>query len=177
MGFFMIKYSEQFKLSVIEHYETGIAGYRIVGQQFGLAPAIVRRWVLWYRTHGVAGLTRQHTVYSPEFKLSVLQHMWDNSLSQTRAAAVFNIRNTVSVGIWERRFLSGGIEALARTSKRKPVQLKAPTTKASPPGDEQERSRKDLLAEIDDLRLEVAILKKLQALAQARKKPPTPTKR
>ena len=50
----MIKYSEQFKISVIEHYETGIAGYRIVGQHFGLAPAIVRRWVLWHRTHGLA---------------------------------------------------------------------------------------------------------------------------
>ena len=94
----MIKYSQQFKISVIEHYQTGLAGYRIVGQHFGLAPAIVRRWVLWYRTHGLAGLTKQYSSYSAEFKVSVLQHMWDNSLSQTQAAAFFNVRNTSSIG-------------------------------------------------------------------------------
>jgi transposase len=173
----MIKYSEQFKLSVIEQYQTGIAGYRIVGQHFGLAPAIVRRWVLWYRTHGLAGLTKQVRRYTPEFKVSVLKHMWDNSLSRTQVAAVFNIGNTVSIGIWERRFLSGGIEALTRTSKKKSGQLNAPTPKQPPPISDQERSREDLLAEIDDLRMEVAILKKLQALAQARKKQQAPPKR
>lgn len=173
----MIKYSEQFKLSVIEHYQTGMAGYRLVGQHFGLAPAIVRRWVLWYRNHGLAGLTKQYGRYSPEFKLSVLQHMWDNSLSKTQVAAVFNIRNTVSVGTWERRFLSGGIEALARMSTRKSCQLNAPTSKPPPPATDLERTREELLAELDDLRLEVIVLKKLQALAQARKKLQTPKKR
>jgi transposase len=173
----MIKYSEQFKLSVIEHYQTGIAGYRIVGQHFGLAPAVVRRWVLWYRTHGLAGLTKQRNRYSSEFKVSVLQHMWDNSLSHTKVAAVFNVGNTASIGSWERRFLSGGIEALARTSRKKLTQLNAPTAKPPTPTNDQERSREDLLAELDDLRMEVAVLKKLQALAQARKKLQAPIKR
>jgi transposase len=173
----MIKYSEHFKISVIEHYETGIAGYRIVGQHFGVAPAIVRRWVLWHRAHGIAGLTKQHTSYSAKFKASVLQHMWDNSLSQTQTAAFFNVRNTSSIGQWERRFLSGGIEALVRTSRKQTTQLNAPTSKPPPPVDAHERSREDILAELDHLRMEVAVLKKLQALAQARKKLQAPKKR
>lgn len=173
----MIKYSEQYKLTVIEYYLTGLAGYRNVGHHFGLAPAIVRRWVLWYRNHGLAGLSRQTSSYSPEFKLSVLQHMWDNSLSQTQVAAVFNIRSTVSIGTWERRFHNGGIEALARTSRRAPAKLNAPTSKPPSSANDQERSREDILAELDQLRMEVAVLKKLQALAQAKKKPQTPTKR
>jgi transposase len=172
----MSKYSEQFKLNVIEYYATGLAGYRNVGHHFGVAPAIIRRWVLWYRTHGVAGLSKQVSSYSPEFKLSVLQHMWDNSLSQTQAAAVFNIRSTVSVGCWERRFLSGGIEAL-RPSRRKPSQLVAPTSKPPTLVNDQERSREDILAELNHLRMEVAVLKKLQALAQAKKKLQAPKKR
>jgi transposase len=173
----MIKYSEQYKLTVIEYYLTGLAGYRNVGHHFGVAPAIVRRWVLWYRTHGLAGLSRQTSCYSPEFKRSVLQHMWDNSLSQTQTAAVFNIRNSTSIGSWERRFHSGGIEALARISRGKIGQLKAPISKPTASANDQERSREDLLAELDQLRLEVAVLKKLQALAQAKKKPQAPTKR
>jgi transposase len=156
-------------LKVIEHYQSGLAGYRIVGEHYGVAPAIVRRWVLWYRTHGVAGLSKPRRSFSPEFKLSVLQHMWDNSLSHTKVAAVFNIGNTVSIGLWERRFHSGGIEALARPSRRKPEQLNAPTSKPPPPTNDAERSREELLAEVDQLRMEVAILKKLQALVQKRK--------
>jgi transposase len=173
----MSKYSEQFKLSVIEYYLTGLAGYRNVGHHFGLAPAMVRRWVLWYRTHGLAGLSKRHSSYSPEFKLSVLQHMWDNSLSQTQVAAVFNLSGSTSVGRWERRFHSGGIEALARHSPRESSQLVAPTSKPASPVNDQERSREDILAELNQLRMEVAVLKKLQALAQAKKKLQTPTKR
>ena len=173
----MSKYSEQFKLAVIKHYQDGLAGYRIIGEHYGLAPAVVRRWVLWYRIHGVAGLSKQRRHYSAEFKLSVLQHMWDNSLSQTKVAAVFNIGNTVSIGLWERRFHSGGIDALARTSRRKPEQLNAPTSKPSPPADDRERSREDLLVEVDQLRMEVAVLKKLQALVQAKRKSAARTKR
>lgn len=173
----MSKYSEQFKLAVIERYQSGLAGYRIVGEHYGLAPAVVRRWVLWYRTHGVAGLSKRSRSYSPEFKLSVLQHMWDNSLSQTKVAAVFNIGNTASIGQWERRFHSGGIDALARTSRGKPGQLNAPTSKPPLPVNDLERSREDLLVEVDQLRMEVAILKKLQALVQAKRKSAARTKR
>lgn len=167
----MSKYSEQFKLSVIEYYLTGLAGYRNVGHHFGLAPAMVRRWVLWYRTHGLAGLSKQHSSHSPEFKLSVLQHMWDNSLSQTQVAAVFNISGSTSIGRWERCFHSGGIEALARHSPRKSSQLVAPTSKPEPLVNDQERSREDILAELNHLRMELAVLKKLQARPQPTSSP------
>jgi transposase len=40
---------------------------------------------------------------------------------------------------------------------------------ASPPDDDQ-RSREELLAEVNQLRMEVAYLKKLEALVQARPK-------
>lgn len=166
----MRKYSEQFKLAVIEHYQGGLAGYRIVGEHHGVAPAVVRRWVLWYRIHGVAGLSKQRRSYSPEFKLSVLQHMWDNSLSHTKVAAVFNIGNTVSIGLWERRFRSGGIDALGRTSRQKSEQLNAPPSKLPSAANAPERSREDLLVEVEQLRMEVAVLKKLQALVQAKRK-------
>lgn len=173
----MIKYTEEFKLSVVKHYLTGTVGFKSVGHYFGVAPPIVRRWVMWFRQHGADGLSRKKSSYSPEFKLSVLQHMWDNALSHTQTAAVFNVRNVVSIGIWERRFHSGGIEALARTTRRKTDTLAAPTSKPLPSSNDKERSREELLAELEYLRMENAVLKKLQALAQARKKAAAPTKR
>jgi transposase len=51
----------------------------------------------------------------------------------------------------------------------------APSQPESKPDDE--KSREDLQAELDYLRMENAYLKKLQALVQARPKPASPKKR
>lgn len=173
----MIKHSEQFKLSVVKRYLDGLEGYRRVGSHFGLAPAIVRRWVSRYKLYGAAGLARRVGRFSAEFKLSVLQHMWHNSLSQTRVALLFDVRNTASIGIWETRYRSGGIDALAPPSRQEPDKMDAPTAELTPPADDSQRTREQLLAEVEYLRMEIAVLKKFQALDQLKKKKTAPKKR
>jgi transposase len=51
------------------------------------------------------------------------------------------------------------------------------TTKPDPVPDDDKRSREELLAEVNQLRMELAYLKKLEALVQARKKLAPPKKR
>ena len=108
----MIKHSDQFKLKVVKEYLDGAIGFHSLARQHGVAGPMVRRWVGWYELHGMAGLTAKKSHYDAEFKLSVLQDMWDNGLSQTQVAAKYNIRNPASIGIWERRYQSGSYEAL-----------------------------------------------------------------
>jgi transposase len=170
----MFKYTEQFKLKVVKHYLKGPMGYGRLGAHYGVASPHIRTWVAAYRRHGMDGLSRRVTHYDAKFKLSVLQHMWDNGLSNRQAAVHFNVRNPTSIGIWDIRYRQGGVAALARPPK-KALNMKAPTAKADPKPD-QERSREDLLKELDYLRMENEVLKKLQALAQARKAP-APKKR
>ena len=166
----MTKYTEQFKVQVVNDYLAGTAGFRTVAGKHGLTAPVVRRWVDWYRLHGVDGLSKKARRYSAEFKLSVLKHMWENSLSQTQTAAHFNIGNLTSVGTWERRYFDGGIEALTRSHQTKFKNMAAPTSKPTPQPSDAERTRDDLLSEVLDLRAEVAYLKKLEALVQAQKK-------
>ena len=166
----MMKYTEQFKIQVVNDYLAGTAGFKSIARQHGLAAPVVRRWVAWYRLHGVDGLSKKPRSYSAEFKLSVLQHMWDNSLSQTQVAAVFNIGNLTSIGIWERRYRDGGVEALAPPPRTKRENMQVPTAQPDPKPTDQERSRDELLTEVVRLRAEVAYLKKLEALVRARKK-------
>jgi transposase len=163
-----MKYTEQFKLTAIERYLKGTEGYKLVAKAYGIAAAVLRRWVLWYRTHGIAGLTRKTGRYSAEFKLSVLQHMWDNALSHTQAAAAFNVRNTQVIGNWERRYRDGGALMLKRSRKPPRTSMQDPTSKPDPSAADDKRSREDLLKEIEHLRMEVAYLKKVDALLQAR---------
>lgn len=162
----MIKYAEQFKLKVVKHYLKGPMGYGRLGAHYGVASPHIRNWVAAYRLHGIEGLRRKVARYDAKFKLSVLQYMWDNGLSNRQAAAHFNVRNPTSIGNWETRYREGGVAALAR-----PIHvpsMKAPISKPEPKPD-HERSREELLKELEYLRMENEVLKKLEALAQARK--------
>lgn len=168
----MSKYSEQFKLAVVKEYLSDTSdGYPTVARRHGLTShSMVERWVLAYRHHGEAGLSKKSSKYSSEFKLSVLQHMWDNHLSITQVAAKFDIRSHSSVGIWERAYRDGGVGAL--TSRRRGAQksMVILVPKSDSPPNRDHRSHEELVAEVDQLRMELAYLKKLEALVQTQPK-------
>lgn len=170
----MAKYSEQFKLAIVQAYLTDeSAGYRAMAKRHGLTShAMLERWVMAYRLHGSAGLSKKSSTYSAEFKLSVLQHMWDNQLSVIQTAARFDIRHHAMVGIWERAYRDGGLEALVPRARGRPKAMATRVSTPTPesPQDDDKLSREQLLAEVQQLRMELAYTKKLHALVQARQK-------
>ena len=169
----MAKYSEKFKLDVVQDYLSDTSeGYRTIGKRYGISSqTIVERWVAAYRLHGEAGLRKKSSKYSAEYKLSVLRHMWDNQLSINQTAAKFDIRSYAMVGMWERAYQDCGIDALEPRRRGKPKPMTASDiTKPDHAPDDDKRSREDLLAEVNQLRMELAYVKKLQALVQARPK-------
>lgn len=173
----MIKHTDQFQLAVVQDYLNGTEGYALVAKRHGIAASMVRRWTTRFQLHGFEGLRRKVSRYSADFKLGVLRYMWDNVVSHARAAAVHNIRNTSSVGIWEQRYLDGGVKALAHSRAARPMTM--PTSKPNPPSVEEDDKAKlkRALEENEFLRMENAILKKLDALVQERKAANAPKKR
>jgi transposase len=155
-------------------YLNGTMGFRRLSAHHNVNIEAIKRWVAAYRLHGMEGLRRKVTSYDAQFKLLALQHMWDNGLSMKQTAAIFNVRNPTSIGIWESRYRSGGLEALAKPHKHA-RQMKAPT-KSPVVKPDAERTLEEVLKENEYLRMEVEVLKKLQALAQAQKQP-APKKR
>jgi transposase len=165
-----MKHTEQFKLDAVECYLQGTRGLQLVSQGYGIDKSMLRRWVGLYRKHGKDGLSqRKPCPYDAAFKMSVLQHMWDNALSHTQTAAVFNVRNTQSVANWARRYQEGGVLMLERSRKRPSPPMPVPTSKPDTSSDNDKRSREELLEELEYLRAENAYLKKLEALVQAKK--------
>jgi transposase len=168
----MAKYNEQFKLAIVRNYlADGSEGYRAMAKRYGLAShTALERWVMAYRLHGSAGLSKKSSKYSAELKLSVLQHMWDNQLSMLQTAAKFDIRSHAMVGIWERAYRDGGVDALIPRPRGRPKVMPTPESVPDTPPDDDKLSRDQLLAEVKQLRMELAYTKKLQALVQARQK-------
>jgi transposase len=170
----MTRHSTQFRLEVVRQYLSGAIGYKTLASQHGLGYSMVRRWVESYRKRGRQGLSRKFSHYSAEFKLSVLKRMWREKLSYVQTAIIFDIRSESSIGRWERQYHDGGIDALMPRPRGRPAKM--PQKKPLPPrpiepAGEDQRTREQLLKENEDLRAEVAYLKKLDALIQAGKRP------
>lgn len=164
----MTKYDEHFKLSVVQQYLAGPVGCKSVAKQHGLSHGLLRRWVDWFKAHGIEGLQKKFSHYSAEFKLTVLKHMWDNELSYGQTATLFNIRNPGCLSTWEREYRRAGLDALVPRRRGRPKTMPAPPSHQDQKLDDSQRSREELETELEQLRMENAYLKKLQALVQAR---------
>lgn len=166
----MVKYEASFKLEVVQRYLSGADGYKAVAQLFNLNHGMVRRWVERYRAHGISGLRKKHSHYSAEFKWQLLRQMWDEQLSYSQVLVLYDLRvSTDVIRAWERRYHEGGVDALASRPKGRPKKMpKTPPPKPEEQRAAEQRSREELLEENAYLRTEVAYLKKLRALVQAK---------
>jgi transposase len=164
----MSKYTKQFKLAVVKRYQEGSAGYQTVARQYEINPSFVRNWVKQHTLHGEAGLDKKFSHYSAQFKLSVLQHMWNEQKSCRETAILFDIRNVGVLSAWERSYHSGGIEALTPRPRGRRKAMSTPKKEVQPQSakPDESRSREELLEEVNHLRMENAYLKKLKALVQ-----------
>jgi transposase len=168
--FFMAKYDEKFKRSVVQDYLAGGGGYRGLAAKYGVTHGQIRHWVGSYRQNGDEGLAKKFSHYSAEFKLRVLEHMWREELSFNQTIHLFDLRGGGGVvSAWQRKYHEGGITALAPKSRGRPKQMKSP--EPLKPLDEKSTEAKtlqELQRENEYLRAEVAYLKKLDALVRAK---------
>jgi transposase len=168
--FFMTKHSEQLKLKVVKQYLAGGAGARVVAQRHGVGYSVLCRWIAAYKQHGRDGLRKKFSHYDARFKMSVLTYMRRKELSYRQVAAVFDIRSPGCISQWERQYHEGGMDALAPRLRGRPKTMTRPAPeKPTEDSTPDERTREQLLKENEYLRAEVAYLKKLDALLQAKK--------
>jgi transposase len=103
--------------------------------------------------------------------------MWTNELSHGQTAAVFNIRSATMIGQWERCYHSGGIDGLHPRVRGRPKKMPTSKPPEQQPAADETRSREELLAEVNQLRMENAYLKKLRSLIQAQQQRATARKK
>lgn len=169
----MAKYSTEFKLEVVKHHLSKGHGSRKTGHFFDIDESIVRKWVDAYKCHGLRGLKKPYSRYTTKFKLSVLKAIASGDYSARRACAHFNIPARRTIQIWQRLYNEGGIDALTSRPRGRPKRMSTPS-KPYQPSDKpaEEMTPEELLLEVQYRRAEVAYLKKLEALIQAKKSAP-----
>lgn len=163
----MGKYSQGFKLKVVQAYLKGNLGYLLLAQKYGIpSPTPIKHWVRAYKAFGEEGLQRKtkHEEYPVQFKLDLLNFMKQTSASYQDIAIRFNMNHPSLIATWHSKLLKERVEGL-KHAKGRPIMSKK--SKITPAQSERTMSREEQLERENELlRLEVTYLKKLKAFRE-----------
>ena len=154
----MSKYSNEFKLKVVNAYLLGEGGAGTIANKYNVARTCVQQWVAQYELTG--SFTKPTRHFSGEFKLKVLNYQQEHHLSDLQTALIFGITNHGTICAWRKKYITGGTEALFQKQGRRSKMPK----KSLIPNKPREEWTKD--EELAYLRMENEYLKKLTALIQ-----------
>ena len=124
---------------------------------------LLKLWIL-YQKEGATVLHRQDYIRSnATFRHKVVLDIENNGVSLVQASIKYGV-SASRLGVWLRTYRQGGIEALSTTKKRgRPPGMGRPK-KVQKPETELERLRR----EVQELKTENALLKKVKALVEER---------
>lgn len=168
----MAKYSQEFKLKVVQYYLMNLGGQRATANYFNIDHSTVRKWVTVYQMYGQSGLERQKNKakYSFEFKHQVVLSMVNEGLSSKEAAKRFKLKEPRMLLKWLDLYNKDDIAGLQPKPKELIQQMIKPKiSQAKLTKTDQDKSHEELLEELAYLRAEVAYLKKRRALIQQQK--------
>jgi len=165
-----VKYDYAFKLECVELVTKQHYSCESVSNKKGISESNIRKWVSFYRKYGKAGLfPRKNCIYSIDFKQNVLLSIENDLLSLREACLKFNIPTDSTIIKWQRDFANFGLKGLEPKPRGKPKSMHSNKRKKRK-SDKPLTREEELLLEIEALRCENELLKKLQALIQAEEK-------
>lgn len=165
----MAKYSEEFKLQVVQEYLTGPSGFKTLAKKHGMPDASpLKQWMKSFQEFGLEGLKRKRkkSVYPVQFKVDVLHFMKETGASYSETALSFGMNNPSLIANWNRAFQEIGVEGLKPKEKRRPSMSKKHKKQTEKQVHSTSLSREELERENELLRLENAYLKKLKAFRE-----------
>lgn len=136
-----------------------------LGRQFSVSSRQIRYWSSVYQLHGAGSFLHKEYPYTPDFKLQVITSMRENNWSLGYTSAYFDLSTPGILFQWLKLYSCEGLSRLTPKKKGRPCM----THHSFEPKPSSQMTEQELREELDYLRAENAVLKKLEALAQAKK--------
>ena len=156
------KYSDEFKLKIVEEYNQNLLGYKALSKIHKVLSSEIRRWVGLYKEHGKEGLltVNRNKNYDGDFKVRTIEYMLENHSSIKQTAIHFRVSNN-SISSWLKMYKAEGKESLFKQNRgnqklkmRKPKKIKDKKTTR------KEETIETIEEKIERLEIENAYLKK-----------------
>lgn len=165
------KHSLEFKLSLVDRIVHGCCSAKSIAKEHSLCYDMVRRWYKQFESFGIEGLKPRgvNAVYPQSFKISVLQTIQEESLSLMETMLRFNLPSPSIIVNWRKQVEAHGFEGLKPQVKGRPPMEKndkSPNKRKKPASKVPLTKEEQLEQELEYLRAENALLKKLHALVQ-----------
>lgn len=163
-------YSDELRLKVVQEYMSGHSGgYGVISEKYHIPTSCLKSWIASYKQGGFANLVRTNRTYTGAFKLYVVEYMRKTGLSYLQTAAFFGIPSLTTVWYWDNIYRQQGKKVLLEENRGRKA-MKNKSVKSIKKTKKQNTDNKDLLAELQYLRMENEYLKKLNALVLEREK-------
>lgn len=166
----MAKYNFDLKMKVVQAYLNGDGGYKHLAKSYKIAHhSSVTAWVRSYQEFGPDGLMRskKNTIYTFEFKLSVVELYLTNEVSFRDLAIRMGINNYALVIRWVNDYRIAGPDSLKPKKKGRPSKMKKHKNKEAK-AQKNSNNKSDYLVQLEEenikLRIENTYLKELRRL-------------
>lgn len=158
-------YSVQKKKEVIDYVLHNDVSLYHAQQKFNISREVIRMWIARYQNGGIKNLKdrRKKQKYSGQFKVDVVEYMYEHRLSYKKTSMKFTISHYL-VKEWDLIYRYEGKGVLLKGNYASNYMKKKNK-------DLEQKSKEELMEEVEQLRMENAYLKKLRALVQKGIKP------
>lgn len=153
-------------VKIVNEYLEGNYSYKDLASMNGLNHSIIVRWVQRAKINGMSALASKKAKrsFSGQDKVNILDYMLTNGLSFNETGAHFDVEPSL-IYQWKRKFDEHGIDALqakrGRPSKQMIKKKAIPKNKL----DALKQENLELKQQLQTAKMELAVSKKLEALA------------
>lgn len=154
-----MRWNLETRKEAIRLFELGY-GYKAVGAELGCPSATVMKWLYTFRVGGKeALLVGDNRAYSQELKIAAVRDFLEQGLSKPEIMKKYGIRSLSPLEKWIHVYREGGPDALAPKPRGRRRRQALPVFQSR---------EEELVARIQELELELAIQKRINALADGR---------
>lgn len=159
-----MRYSKEFKLKCIKHYLNGENIKDPPGVHHSSFNSQVRCWARIYKQLGEDGFKHGRPTLSIDQRLDGIYQV-EQGKSYSEVSASYGIQAELLMR-WHKVYLEKGEDGLKSIKRGRPSMKNK--TKLKPTKNDSDKTKKELLEDIEYLKAENAYLKKLKALVQKR---------
>ena len=124
----MAKVSAEEKIKAVKMYLEGMESQDAVAKRSGATKAILQTWIRQYHHHGEASFKKGYTNYTTDYKLRVLNYIFEHGTSIRETAAIFNIPTHSVISRWKKELETQGVDALKSKKEGRPSMKKEKNT-------------------------------------------------